>query len=112
VARRAHLLLALANQIAKARVREAHRLQIGKISPCRRQAIAANVLFDSDNLGNLAQEPEIDAGCRMHIFDGDPHPEGLGHNSQPVWRLLGEGFAQGAFIAERDLVESIEAGFE
>ena len=112
MARGANVGFGFAENVAQAGIRKAHRLKVCKVARIARQAIAPDIVFAGHDLRDLAQEPKIDTGQGVNVFDREAHAEGLRHDAQPIRGLFAERLAQGPRAAKLNLVKAVQACLE
>ena len=80
--------------------------------PVLGQTVAADIAFDLDQFGDLAQEPAVNTGDLVDVLDTETFAQGLGDVAQTIWCRTGEGRGQRVMAGDLALVETTETGFE
>ena len=108
----ANLFFSLLGQLAKAGVGKAHGFKICEVACGGRQSVPLDRIFSGDDLCDLTQEPEIDTGGFVDVFDRQPFAKRLGDDAQPIGCLFRQRSAERPDTAKADLIEPIQACFE
>ena len=118
VPRLPHLVFAGAGELGKARVGEAHGLERVQGLAALRQARRTDLLLHRDDVGDLRDEPRVEAAAGMNAVDGRAEPQRLGDREDAIGRWPAETGPDGVLVVsfaeprDLDLIEAGEPGLE